>query len=79
MSISTPTYPSRFRFALATLLSRLSFRVCSEEFIVRFCEETEERIEWEEPHNRGPAEEWETWTADGTQRIPSDGRWKQGW
>lgn len=79
MNTSLPTYPSRFRFALATLLSWLSFRVCPSEFIVRFCEETDERIEWEEPHNRGPAEEWETWTADGTQRIPSGGRWKQGW
>jgi hypothetical protein len=64
-----PSHLSRFRFALATLLSRLSFRACSEDFIVRFCEETDERIEWEEPHNRGPVEVWERWTPDGTQRI----------
>ena len=64
-----PSLLSRLRFSLATLLSRLSFRVCSEEFIVRFCEETDERIEWEEPHNRGPVEVWERWTPDGTRRI----------
>jgi hypothetical protein len=64
-----PSYISRLRFGLASVLSRLSFRVCPEDFIVRFCEETDERIEWEEPHNRGPVEVWERWTADGTRRI----------
>ena len=77
MSISTPTYPSRFRFALATLLSRLAFRVCPSEFNNRFCEEVEELIE-EEVIEWSP-EQSNNWTADGTQRIPSDGRWKQGW
>jgi hypothetical protein len=79
MNSNQITRTSIIRFFLASALSRLSFRVCPENFIVRFCEETDARIEWEEPHNRGPVEEWETWTADGTQRIPSDGRWKQGW
>lgn len=77
---NTPiTRTSILRFFLANFLSRLSFRVCPEDFIVRFCEETDLRIDWEEPHNRGIEEMYETWTADGTQRIPSDGRWKQGW
>lgn len=50
--MSNHSIPSSLRFALATFLSKLAFRVCPSEFTVRFCEEVDELIEEAEPLNQ---------------------------
>jgi hypothetical protein len=70
--MSNHLIPSSLRFALATLLSKLSFRVCPSEFNVRFCEEVDELIDKAEPLNTWTPEENNNWSADGTRRLPSE-------